>query len=106
MMVEAGRGRSRAVLWLSPAGDGDEGDLRSAVQRPDATRRLVAVKPRQADVEQDDARAPGPGELHRGRAIMCQARVVAVRAEQLAEGRRGVAIVVDEEDPPTGMRSV
>src|SRR4051812_35547852 len=56
VMVEAGRGGALLVLGTSPAGNGDEHDLRASIQRPQARAELVTIHPRHSQIDEGDVR--------------------------------------------------
>ena len=67
---------------------------------------LVAVHAGQADVEQDDVGAVVAGGVDRVAAVVGDADVVALDAEQPGHRAGGVGVVVDDQDPGPGPRRV
>ncbi len=59
---------------------------------------LVAVHAGHGDVEEDEVRVPGEGELESLLAVVRRGHVVAVGDENSGDGRRQVGVVIDDEN--------
>jgi hypothetical protein len=67
---------------------------------PDAAGGLVAIQPREADVEEHDLGTKPLGGIHGFQPVVRRPRLVAQDRQQHGEGRRRVLAVVDDEDAP------
>jgi hypothetical protein len=95
---EAGLFRALPVLGLTVPGDGHEHHVLAARLRAHAPGDLVAVDPRQADVEKHDLRALALGDGERGLAIVGRRDVVSPQPEQESHALPRVLVVVHDED--------
>jgi len=84
---------------MTPAGDGDDRHVLAPCQAAYSAANVVAVEPRQADVEQHDLRPQRLCGFDGRESVVCRPRLVAFHPEQRRERLRGVDIVVDDENP-------
>src|SRR4051812_29665833 len=83
MVVEPRLAGTAAVFVLAISRDGDDDGGRAARFFPEDLRDLVAVHPREADVEEHEFRLQEACRLDRGRPVVGDPGVVAEELEQL-----------------------
>ncbi len=98
--VKAGFLRAPAIVFLPPACQRDNDDVFAPRLLADVAADLVAVKPRQADVQQDNVRALLLDHLDRFDSIMRHERLIAGDLQQHREWISRVSVVVDNDDTP------
>ena len=104
MLIEPRRARLGQVLRLGVPAERDEERGTKGAVGPKRARDLVAVHPRQADVAEHDV---GLEEARRGQRLGPVVRhrdLMGVDLERRAQPVGDVAIVVDDEHPPAGLR--
>jgi hypothetical protein len=104
MQIETGADRAPPVVFLAPAGDGDERYLGSPRALADALRHLVTVYQRHPDVEQREAGLEALGDFQSFEPVLRCAHLVAVQPDQAGESLGGVAVVIDNQhlEPRSG----
>ncbi len=102
VMVEPGGPRSIVIGFLSPAGQGDQQEVLMLRHRSDAAGHFVAVHLRHADIKDDRIGMEYLEQVERGTAAVRDGDRRAERGQQLSERIGGIAIVVDDQDPPIG----
>jgi hypothetical protein len=98
--IESGLGGTVLVGFLSPARDGDECHGRFAAAFTNATRDVVARKPRHADVENRDVGLQLSKQLQRLESVMRDVHFVAIESQQHGESFTRIQIVVGHEHAP------
>src|ERR1700689_4499263 len=102
VVIEAGGKGALLVALLTPAGDGDELDVRARPAVADPLRHLVAIRTGHADVEQYHVRGEAAEGSERRRAVMRYRDFMAVYAQQHRQRLRRVAIIVGYQHAPAG----
>ena len=100
--MESGLAGARLVGFLAPAGEGDQLHPFTPRLLPDPPAGFIAVEPGQPDVEQDDLGPKRFGCGDRRFAIEFAPHLVTLVREDGAQGRGGVAIVIDDQNAPQG----
>ncbi len=97
-MIEAGLLGEPPVFFLSIPGDCDQGDIFYGLFAPEMCGNLIAVHPRQPDVEEHDFGFRLLCLVETGGAIMGDLHVVTVDRKQPRQPARQVDVVIDDED--------
>src|SRR4029077_3802995 len=92
---------SLPVVFLTPAGNGDQLDTAAATAFPHSASNLVAIQSRHPNIEERDLRAELLEDCKRPRTIVHDGDRMALHAQQLRERFSRVAIIVGNQHPTT-----
>ena len=102
VVIEARVARAATVVFLAPAGHGDQHHLRAARLVSDPPRHLVAAQFRQSDIQQDHIRLEGGRGADGFQSVVRGVHLVAHHAQQYRETVGGIGIVIHDQDAAGG----
>ena len=103
VIVEAGFGRAATVVFLSPAGQGDDRDMISPWHGSQSLAHLIAIESRHPDVEQHQRRLQCFRKCHCTQAIVGCFHMMTPYAQKQRQRGRPVDVVIGDEDCVRGI---
>src|SRR5262245_34899637 len=100
MEVEAGLSCALLVVRLAPSGGRHQKQMRAPGTLADRAGDLVAVHPREIDVQKNGIRPKSLAHVQPRSSVACEPNPVAAQAQQDREALSRVAIVFDQQHAP------
>ena len=104
MFIETGIECAATILRLAIPSHGDQEHVPGLVIRPHGRRQLIAIQPRQPDIDECDFWLPMADLGQAFRAIPCHRNVVSFLVQKQPKAFSGVLLILNQENAPVTSR--